>query len=72
MMEITGETPCVSYGDGEFSGATFARVCPVCGRFVKADKTVKFDRDGQPLGRQATCRIHGRVALPWLGYIGEE
>ena len=41
----------------------FVRICPKCGRFVKVDKEVNFRGDGQPVGANATCRVHGRVVV---------
>lgn len=61
----------VSYGD-----KTFARICPTCSSFVKADETFHFkhndftdeDRFDEP---NATCKTHGRVIMPFIGYFGE-
>lgn len=61
------ETPLVSY----VGGAAFARVCPVCGRFVKADDTITvrgLDDRVDEKTPNATCKRHGRVAMPFLGY----
>lgn len=60
-------TPTVWYGEGEES-PVYYRVCPVCGRYVKAD-----DRSTIPeyLVANATCKTHGRVAMPfccWAPY----
>lgn len=61
------ESPRVCYGE---DNATFVRVCPKCGRFVKADKTVRFTYDGPPADRpNGTCAIHGRIQMPFEGYI---
>jgi len=67
------EGPYISYGelDDEFGRALFRRICPVCGRFVKADKTTTFrhpcghSREDKP---NATCAVHGRVTMPFEGY----
>ena len=64
------KTPTVCYGSGEDS-PIYYRICPECGRYVKAD-----DRSTIPqyLVANATCKIHGRVAMPfcdWAPY-GEE
>ena len=71
QMDEDAATPTITYGDAhdEFGGATFARVCPQCNRFVTADKEVTLKGNGQPAPvPNATCRIHGRVAMPFLGY----
>lgn len=52
-------------------GATFIPVCKKCGRFVKADKTVRFTEsgDGPPAERpNATCSIHGRIKMIFEGF----
>lgn len=56
----------VRYGD---EGATFVPVCPSCGRFVRADAEVTLRGDGQPVGTNATCTKHGRVQMPFEGYV---
>jgi len=48
-------------------GATFARVCPECGRFVKPNKRVLMNGNG-PVGANARCKKHGRIAMPFTGY----
>ena len=60
------ETPMVSY----LGGTTFARVCPVCGRFVKADKTVRVNgfEGVDETKPNTTCKRHDRVAMPFVGY----
>jgi hypothetical protein len=67
---MEGEEPTIRYGDGgENDGATFARVCPRCHRFVKADGSVTLTYDGPPANKpNATCRAHGRVEMPFIGY----
>lgn len=59
----------ICYGEGEFEGAHFIPVCPQCGRFVKADDTVTLDYQGQPATDNATCKKHGRVQMPFEGYV---
>lgn len=62
------EAPYVCYGD---DNAVFERVCPQCGKFVKADDTIQFGGkfEHQPLPPTATCSQHGRVDMPFVGYI---
>lgn len=60
----------VSYGtDGEDECATFIPRCSKCSRFVKADESVKFDSNAQPVGDNATCSRCGRVQMIWEGYL---
>jgi len=63
--------PTITYGDeaDEFGAATFARVCPTCGRYLTPDPLVTFDGRGQPRGETATCSRCGRVAMPFVGYL---
>ena len=56
----------VVYGEG----ATFVPVCPKCGRFVKADKTIKMNIEGEvKQWTNATCTKDGRIEMPFEGYI---
>jgi hypothetical protein len=60
-------SPCIGYGD---EGATFVRVCPKCGRFVKTDDVVTFHDDGPPKEQpNATCKKCGRIEMPFLGFL---
>lgn len=69
-----GETPLIQYGDpedangSEVDGAIFVRVCPECGRFVKADKTLVLSLSGPTKGPNASCSKHGRIEMPFMGY----
>ncbi len=61
------KTPTVQYGDGEDS-PVYYRICPHCGRYVKADNHSTIP---EYLESNATCKIHGRVAMPfccWAPY----
>ena len=59
------DLPVVTYGEG----ATFTRKCPICGRFTKANKTVKFNGDGQPVKKpNSRCKKCGRVEMSFVGY----
>lgn len=57
--------PYVGYGDDEEGVYLFTRVCPKCGRFVKADKTSKLCGSSEP---NATCSRCGRVRMPEEGW----
>lgn len=45
----------------------FIRVCPKCGRFVKADKIIKVNYYDQPVGSNSTCSKCGRVEMVYEG-----
>ena len=51
-------------------GAQFVRVCPRCGRFVKADKKIRVN-GAEDLVEEpnATCSKCGRVEMPFEGWI---
>ena len=63
----------VVYGEG----ATFVPVCAGahseygegCGRFVKADRTVRLSDAGLMPGPNATCKKCGRVEMLFEGFI---
>jgi len=59
--------PCIQYG---VDGATFARVCAKCSRYVRADKVVRFSGlIGQPDRPNATCKHCGRTEMLFIGYV---
>ena len=62
---MTEGPPQITYEDG----AVFARICPKCGRFVKADAEIQF-RESESLadGPTATCKRCGRVSMPFEGW----
>lgn len=52
------------------SGALFERRCPVCSKMVKADNEVMENEiTGPSKGPNATCKVHGRIAMRFLGYF---
>lgn len=65
----------VSMGEGppliRYEGAaTFARVCPKCGRFVKADRSILMDASGNVYpSNNARCKKHSRVRMPFVGFV---
>jgi hypothetical protein len=60
----------VCYGtNDEYGRATFVPVCEKCGRFVKADKTVKFADDTIANQPNATCKKCGRVQMLFEGFL---
>ena len=60
----------VVYGKDEYAGATFVPVCPNCGRFVKADGSIRFQNDTIVDEENADCRKCGRVKMLFEGFIG--
>jgi len=65
-MEYTRESNWITY-DG---GATFIRVCNKCGRFVKADRTIKVNESvGLSKDANADCTKCGRTHMLFQGFI---
>jgi hypothetical protein len=57
----------IGYGD-----AIYAARCPECARFVKTDKSAKRHGEHADLAEpNATCRKHGRVTTPFLGWASD-
>lgn len=50
-------------------GATFVPVCSNCGRFVKADDTIKTNGYGLVDEPNATCASCGRTQMVFEGYL---
>ena len=61
----------IVYGgeDSKYAGATFVPVCVSCGRFIKADDSVRFQGDTIAEGPNATCSRCGRVEMLFEGFI---
>lgn len=57
---------CYDFGEGET--AYFVPVCPICGRFVKADNTIFASLSKVDEKPNATCSKHGRVIMPFEGF----
>ena len=65
------DVPMISYGEHPEGGEpTFARVCPNCCRFVKADEEVTLYWVN-PFTREpnADCSRCGRVEMPLIGFF---
>jgi hypothetical protein len=67
MDEYGENCPTVAYGSDEIR--VYYRICPLCGRFVKADKQAQifYNQMGLcdgPAPPNATCAKHGRVTMP--------
>lgn len=66
------EVRLVGYGNDEddIGRAVFTPVCPICRRFVKADKSITVNHNGEfKETANATCSKCGRVEMPFMGYI---
>lgn len=61
----------VSYGeaDSETGRAQFVPVCVTCGRFVTADKTIRFGSHTIAPGPNATCKKCGRTEMLFEGFF---
>ena len=58
----------VCYGDDGLW--TFVPVCPICGRFVKADESINVGvLTGVKHEPNATCKRCGRVEMPCEGCL---
>ncbi len=56
----------ITYGEG----ATFIPVCAKCGKFVKADESIKIsDIFGISLEPNATCKKCGRTTMLFEGFV---
>ncbi len=60
----------VVYGkNSEYEDATFVPICTNCGRFVKADNTMRFQGDTVAKGPNSTCANCGRVEMLFEGFL---
>lgn len=61
----------VSYGsnDDEYGRACFVPVCEQCGRFVKADASIKFALETISDEPNATCSRCGRTRMLFEGFL---
>ena len=59
--------PCVQYGTGE-DAPIYYRVCPKCGRYVKADDISTIP---EYLDTNALCKKCGRVSMPFAAWSCE-
>lgn len=60
----------VNYKTIDNGDMCFVPVCPTCGRFVKADKTVSVNGLGELAPQpNATCAKCGRVKMLFEGYF---
>ena len=67
MSEYDNPSVWIRYGE---DGPTFIRVCEKCGRFVKADETIKMNEiTGLSKEPNATCKKCGRVKMVFEGFI---
>ena len=72
MMDDRENTPVVGYGPVEDDNEYyyFFRVCPKCGRYVKADERSKAP--GYQTDPNATCKRCGRVLMVSAGWDYDE
>jgi len=61
--------PRITYGDSDEGLLCFVRVCEKCGRFVKADDTIRISIDGLDPGPNATCAKCGRTRMLFEGFF---
>ena len=61
----------ITYGsdDDEYGRAWFVPVCETCGRFVKADKTMRFTEHTISDKPNATCAKCGRTRMLFEGFL---
>lgn len=64
-------TPIVVYEKVDDCYPIWYRVCPKCGKYVKADDATKIPeyQQGEP---NATCKKCGRVQMPFAYWWSEE
>ena len=60
--------PFVAYG-----ATVWRRVCPICGRYVTADKSIQINwlTESPADEPNATCSAHGRVKMPFECWTGD-
>lgn len=65
------ETRRVAYGndDKEYGTALFVPVCEKCGRYVRADKSIKLKNGHLLDAPNATCSNCGRTGMPFEGFL---
>lgn len=71
-VELDENTPMRFYGDGP-EVLAFVRLCPNCGRFVKADEEVRVNGLEQLIHEpNATCSKCDRVEMVFAGWWPSE
>jgi len=63
------ETRRISYDCGDNGVAQFIPKCDKCGRFVKADETIKVGYAGLKKQPNATCNKCGRIEMIFEGFF---
>jgi hypothetical protein len=67
--EYVDDRNYITYGD-QYNPMVFIRRCPQCSRFVKSDESVYSNENtGAITSPNATCSKHGRVSMPFIGYM---
>ena len=68
-VEVNENTPMVSYGYDEAEVLAFMRLCPNCGRLLKADGHISINGlEEISKSPNATCSVCGRVTMIFDGF----
>jgi len=54
---------------GYYGDAIFIPVCPKCGRFVKANKTIRVSEAGLKKEPNGKCSKCGDIEMPFEGFF---
>lgn len=65
---MTGNSIYARYGNDHDGWMLFRRICPICGRFIIADKVVHY-KNGVEYKSNGTCKKHGRIKMPFEEFI---
>ena len=60
---------CYPEEDGGEGGATFIPICPICGRYVKANPTIRYNDFGLVDEPNGVCKIHGPIKMLFEGFL---
>ena len=69
--EYSENMPTIFYGPVDDCWLVLYRICPKCGRYVKADDGTKLP-EYQGNEPNATCKKCGRVQMPFCTWYMEE
>ena len=70
MHHEYGDVRRISYDAGDDGVMVFVPVCPLCGRFVKADDSVTVNGLGDYVSKpNAVCKHCGRIEMPFEGFF---
>lgn len=71
ILEYGENTPVVAYAPVDGSYPVYYRVCPNCGRYVKADDATRIP-EYQGKEPNATCKKCGRVQMEFAWWYTPE